>query len=170
MGIRLMPMAPSPAARFVDSSALEAAFHAHKEGHTKFTRRMAINIADHFGTSPKHIVQQLERMTLLKRGSWNWFVRNGGFSKENYAEVRADRLASVRSAGVSRPCLPHHPPRQDRRDVMTMPVPKHSVDAVEDAVASLCVAFIGHGHAGGLVARNTGIRASLIQDTTKPSG
>lgn len=77
----------------IDGGALEAAFHAHKEGQTKFTRRMAINIADHFGTSPKHVIQQLEKMKLLKSGSWRWFVHNGGFSKENFAETRADREA-----------------------------------------------------------------------------
>ncbi len=80
----------------IDQGALEAAFHAHKEGHTKFTRRMAINIADHFDTTPRHVVQQLERTGLVKQGSWDWFVSNGGFSKENFAEARADRMAGGR--------------------------------------------------------------------------
>lgn len=82
----------------IPGAALEAAFHAHKEGATKFTRRMAINIADHFGTSPKHVIQQLEKMTLLKSGSWRWFVHNGGFSKENFAEARVDRAAMREAA------------------------------------------------------------------------
>lgn len=78
----------------IPGAALEAAFHAHKEGHAKFTRRMAINIADHFGTTPRHVIQYLEKAGLLKSGSWRWFVTNGGFSKENFAEARADRAST----------------------------------------------------------------------------
>ena len=81
----------------IPGSALEAAFHAHTEGQAKFTRRMAINIADHFGTTPRHVIHQLEKMKLLRRGSWWWFAVNGGFSKENYAEARADRVATARN-------------------------------------------------------------------------
>lgn len=72
---------------------LESAFRAHTEGQTKFTRRMAIAIADMLGETPRQIVLRLERMGLLKRGSWDWFADNGGITKENIAEARADRLA-----------------------------------------------------------------------------
>lgn len=72
---------------------LAAAFEAHKVGSTKFTRRMAITIGDHFGMTPWEVVKHYERVGLLKRGSVAWFARNGGFSKENLAEVRADNAA-----------------------------------------------------------------------------
>jgi hypothetical protein len=93
--------ATKPIADTIDGDALAAAFCAHKEGHTKFTRRMAINIADHFGSTPRQIVTQLERAGLLKRGAWKWFVSNGGFSKDNYTEARADRAAE-RTATIVR--------------------------------------------------------------------
>jgi hypothetical protein len=79
----------------VNNDVLSAAFRAHKEGQTKFTRRMAITIADAAGETPRQIVQRLERLGLLKRGSWDWFVRNGGITKAHIAEVRADRARAA---------------------------------------------------------------------------
>lgn len=79
----------------MDDDTLRAAFAAHKEGQTKFTRRMAINIADMSGESPRAIVQRLERLSLLKAGAWNWFRRNGGITHKHVEEARADRRASA---------------------------------------------------------------------------
>jgi len=75
-----------------DDAALSAAFEAHKAGQTKFTRRMAINIGDHFGMTPKQVVLRLEQMKLLKDGAWSWFRQNGGITRAHVAEARADRL------------------------------------------------------------------------------
>lgn len=75
----------------VDEDALRAAFKAHTDGETKFTRRMAVNIADFFGVPPMSLVWKLEKMNLLKRGSWDWFRANGGITKEHIAVARADR-------------------------------------------------------------------------------
>ena len=69
---------------------LETLFRKHKEGKTQFTRRMAIHMADMDGTTPKALVLRLERLGLLKRGSWDWFVRNGGITKEQIDQVRAE--------------------------------------------------------------------------------
>lgn len=77
----------------LDEDALRAAFHAHKEGQTMFTRRMAINIADFFGVPPMSLVWKLEKMGLLKRGSWDWFKSNGGITKAHIEEARGDRTA-----------------------------------------------------------------------------
>jgi plasmid maintenance system antidote protein VapI len=70
--------------------ALVSAFRAHTAGQTKFTRRMAIILADMFGETPRQIVLRLERRGLLKRGSWDWFAMNGGITREQIAKVRAD--------------------------------------------------------------------------------
>lgn len=75
----------------VSEEALRAALIAHKEGQPKFTRRMAISIADHFGITPWDVIRYGERTGLLKRGTADWFHANGGFSKDNFAEARADR-------------------------------------------------------------------------------
>lgn len=78
----------------MDDETLRVAFGAHKEGQTKFTRRMAITIADMAGMRPMSLVWRLEKMGLLKRGSWEWFKHNGGITPHNVKEVRADRAAA----------------------------------------------------------------------------
>jgi Zn-dependent peptidase ImmA (M78 family) len=75
----------------VDDDVLTAAFRAHKEGQTKFTRRMAIDLADFFDVSVRQLICRLETLGLVKRGTWDWFVANGGFTKEHYEQARRDR-------------------------------------------------------------------------------
>lgn len=75
----------------IDNQSLYAAFKAHTEGKTLFTRRMAIDIADWFGVTPRFIVCQLERLWILKDGSWDWFQANGGITREHIEEARSDR-------------------------------------------------------------------------------
>lgn len=72
----------------MDIDTLAAAFSAHKQGQTKFTRRMAINLAHMDGTTPKQLVLRCERLGLLKRGSWDWFAANGGITQDHIREVR----------------------------------------------------------------------------------
>lgn len=74
----------------MDDRTLRAAFAAHTEGQTHFTRRMAITIADMAGMRPASLVWRLEKMGLLKHGSWEWFRYNGGITSAQIAEVRAD--------------------------------------------------------------------------------
>ncbi len=68
--------------------AIAEAFRAHKAGQTKFTRRMAIIMADHFGMTPMQMVRLLERRGLLRSGSAGWFKANGGITREHIAEAR----------------------------------------------------------------------------------
>ena len=72
----------------MDMDTLTAAFNAHKQGQTKFTRRMAINLAHMDGTTPKQLVLRCERLGLLKHGSWDWFAENGGITQDQIREVR----------------------------------------------------------------------------------
>lgn len=72
----------------MDMDTLRAAFDSHKAGSTKFTRRMAIALADMDGTTAKQLVLRLERLGLLKEGSWEWFAENGGITSEHVREVR----------------------------------------------------------------------------------
>ncbi|MBI1243796.1 MAG: hypothetical protein GC202_02230 [Alphaproteobacteria bacterium] len=74
-----------------DIDALAVAFEAHKDASGKFTRRKVIKIADLLGTTPKDVVLGCELTGLIKSGSWDWFVRNGGITKAHLAEIRADR-------------------------------------------------------------------------------
>ncbi len=72
----------------MDMDTLTAAFNAHKQGQTKFTRRMAINLAHMDGSTPKQLVLRCERLGLLKHGSWDWFEANGGITQNHIREVR----------------------------------------------------------------------------------
>ena len=72
----------------MDMDTLTAAFNAHIQGQTKFTRRMAINLAHMDGTTPKQLVLRCERLGLLKHGSWDWFAANGGITQNHIREVR----------------------------------------------------------------------------------
>lgn len=87
----------------MDDDALRAAFAAHKEGQTKFTRRMAINIADMAEMRPMSLVWRLEKMGLLKRGSCDWFRMNGGITKDDVTEVRCDREATMQARAALSP-------------------------------------------------------------------
>jgi len=75
----------------IDIADLRAAFEAHATGSDKFTRRMAINIADFFGLKPMSLVWELEKRGIIKRGSLEWFKDNGGITKSHIAECRAMR-------------------------------------------------------------------------------
>lgn len=74
----------------MDMDALAAAFRSHTAGSSKFTRRMAINLAVMDGTSPRELVQRLERLGLVRPGTWDWFAANGGITRDHIAEVRGE--------------------------------------------------------------------------------
>lgn len=77
----------------ITDAELSTAFKAHTEGQTIFTRRMAISIADFFNVPPRFIVQRLEQLALLKDGSWDWFIANGGITSKHVREARSGRTA-----------------------------------------------------------------------------
>ena len=83
----------------MDDDALQAAVKAHREdiaakGETCFSRRRVIAIADLAGMKPMPMVWRLEKLGLLKRGSYEWFKRNGGITYDQVVECRADRAAA----------------------------------------------------------------------------
>lgn len=82
----------------MDDAALARAFRAHTEGQTHFTRRMAIVLANMADETPKRVVLRLERLGLIKDGSWDWFMVNGGITKEQIEEV-VSSLPSPKGAG-----------------------------------------------------------------------
>jgi len=82
----------------MDDETLTAAFHAHKQGQAKFTRRMAIVLADMADMRPMSLVWRCEKLGLLKRGSWEWFRNNGGITKAQVDQVRAETRAALKDA------------------------------------------------------------------------
>jgi hypothetical protein len=71
----------------MDMDDFTTAFRKHVEGSEKFTRRMAIGLARMDDTTPRQVVLRCERLGLLKPGSWDWFIANGGITKEHIDEA-----------------------------------------------------------------------------------
>jgi hypothetical protein len=79
----------------MDMDALTAAFRSHVQDSDKFTRRMAIALAEMDGTTPRQLVLRCEGLRLLKQGSWDWFVENGGITKAHIEQARTTVPAST---------------------------------------------------------------------------
>jgi Zn-dependent peptidase ImmA (M78 family) len=59
-------------------------------GQSHFTRRHIILLAHAFGVSREALTRRLEELELAKKGTWNWFVSNGGISDDQVREVLGD--------------------------------------------------------------------------------
>ena len=59
-------------------------------GADRLTRRHVIILAHAFGVSREAIVRRLEELNLTKRGTWEWFVANGGISDDQVKQVLGD--------------------------------------------------------------------------------
>lgn len=80
----------------MDDDVLKAAVAAHRDdirakGEKVFSRRRVIAIADLAGMRPMSMVWRMEKLGLLKRGSYEWFKANGGITAEHVWEARVDR-------------------------------------------------------------------------------
>lgn len=56
-------------------------------GSTHLTRRHIILLAHFFGVSRQAMVLRLEELDLAKKGTWDWFVDNGGITDEQARQV-----------------------------------------------------------------------------------
>ena len=56
-------------------------------GQSHFTRRHVILLAHQSGVSREAMVKRLEELSLVKRGTWDWFLSNGGITDEQAREV-----------------------------------------------------------------------------------
>lgn len=74
---------------------LKIAFAAHVAGQSHFTRRMAIALADMADVPVRALVQRCERLGLVKDGTWDWFVSNGGITRDHLVEARSSRPKSA---------------------------------------------------------------------------
>ena len=72
---------------------LIAAFKAHTDGQSNFTRRMVIAISLMAGERPRTIVKRCEQLELCRDGSWDWFVQNGSITPAHFDEFHAARKA-----------------------------------------------------------------------------
>ena len=59
-------------------------------GASRFSRRHVILLAHAFGVSREAMVRRLEELSLVKPGTWDWFVANGGITDEHVRQVLGD--------------------------------------------------------------------------------
>ncbi|MEM7547707.1 MAG: XRE family transcriptional regulator [Pseudomonadota bacterium] len=59
-------------------------------GQSRLTRRHIILLSHAFGVSREAMTRRLEELGLAKRGTWDWFVANGGISDEQVHQVVGD--------------------------------------------------------------------------------
>lgn len=118
----------------LNAEALKAAFEAHKDGSGKFTRRMAIHIADFFGLKPMQLVWQLEKAGIIRRGSWAWFKDNGGITQQNIDQARAEAASHRDRLWASLAMLRHN------RTALEKVVTRHTVADFERAIEAALTA------------------------------
>jgi Zn-dependent peptidase ImmA (M78 family) len=87
--------------------AVRQKFAELTNGQSHLTRRHVILLASEFAVSREAIVRRLEELGLVRKGTWDWFVENGGISNDQAQEVlgvdRAQLAQSMRSFGL----VPH---------------------------------------------------------------
>lgn len=76
-------------------------------GQSRLTRRHIILLAHAFGVSREAMTRRLEELGLARRGTWDWFLRNGGITDEQAHEVIGDE--PNRFIPFSTPRSPIHP-------------------------------------------------------------
>ncbi len=67
--------------------ALKQRFAEMTAGHSFLTRRHVILLAYSFRVSREAIVRRLEELNLARRGTWDWFMENGGITDAQARQV-----------------------------------------------------------------------------------
>lgn len=67
--------------------AVMAKFKELTIGSTHLTRRHIILLSSFFGVSRQAMVMRLEELGLTKKGTWDWFMDNGGITDEQARQV-----------------------------------------------------------------------------------
>lgn len=83
------------------SRALQMKFQEITAGASQFTRRHIIILAKFFRVSREALVWRLEELKAVKRGTWDWFQRNGGITDSQALEVLGDLAIARKSSKES---------------------------------------------------------------------
>lgn len=75
-------------------------------GQSHLTRRHVILLAHAFGVSREAIVRRLEELGLARKGTWEWFISNGGISDKDVAQVLGEEPDRPSYKGLSRGLVP----------------------------------------------------------------
>ena len=79
-------------------------FHEVNAGSQKLSRRQVIILAHFFSVSREALVYRLEDLSLVKTGTWEWFLSNGGITDEQAIQVLGDlKIPDSDKAAADRP-------------------------------------------------------------------
>lgn len=76
----------------------EAAFNQIVAGSASLTRRHVIVLAHQFQLSRQACIHRLEKLALVKSGTWNWFEANGGITDEQAKSVLGEKFVKFDQA------------------------------------------------------------------------
>ena len=87
------------------AEGFEHSFRQLKEITGKTTRRLIILLAHQYHISRQSCVLRLEELGLAKKGTWEWFERNGGITDDHVRKVLGDmgRQTDLAKADADRP-------------------------------------------------------------------
>ena len=69
------------------ASSFSESYRQLKEITGKTTRRLIILLANQYNISRQACVLRLEELELVKKGTWDWFEKNGGITEKDVREV-----------------------------------------------------------------------------------
>ena len=69
------------------SESFEESFRQLKEITGKITRRLIILLSQQYNISRQACGLRLEELGLAKKGTWDWFEKNGGITEDHVREV-----------------------------------------------------------------------------------
>ncbi|GLQ36790.1 hypothetical protein GCM10007908_04100 [Rhizobium albus] len=75
-------------------------------GQSHLTRRHVILLADAFSVSREAVVRRLEELGLARKGTWDWFVSNGGISDKDVEQVLGEGPARPSYKSLARGLVP----------------------------------------------------------------
>lgn len=78
--------------------AVMAKFQDVTAGASQLTRRHVIILAHAFGVSREAMVRRLEELKLSRPGTWDYFARNGGITRDHVRQVFGDLAADPAGA------------------------------------------------------------------------
>ena len=89
--------------------AVQQRFAEYTAGQSHLTRRHIILLAHAFGVSREAIGRRLEELFLARKGTWEWFVANGGITDKQARQVLGDlpdkRIHAIDAQGPVPPRL-----------------------------------------------------------------
>jgi Zn-dependent peptidase ImmA (M78 family) len=85
---------------------VKRAFLSLTAGQSHFTRRHVILLADIFQVSREAVVRRLEELSIIKKGTWDWFLINGGITDDQAKNVLQTETNAISEENSTKNLVP----------------------------------------------------------------